>query len=199
MTNARFLFPIAALALAFADAGCNKTCHPSSPPSARPVELKLKWTPGEHIVEEFNTAQTILDDPPVKEDIILPSNPVRPGDTWPVKIQSHMGPLGTLDMSYNLTFKGWEMFGKRNCARIEISGGIETEPGGGPGPFGMTVTKGNVSGALWFDPEFGTVVSSKMNQDMTFLVTAHSMSPEPPQTSTNQLNQAIDFKVDSLE
>jgi Family of unknown function (DUF6263) len=325
--NARLLFPIAAIALAFAGAGCNKTGKlntPSlSPPPAGPVELKLKWTPGEHIVQEYDMDQTMqMNIPgqpaPMKQDMTmgqkfsltvvnsdpngghevemqflsahvamqmgtadinydsdkdsaagatnpfaqvfakiigskiqyfldasnniermegidelmngvaaddrtgvfkgmfndsyfkqimsfnryLPPNSVQPGDTWPVKVEVPMGPLGTLDMNYNLTFKGWEMLGKRNCARIEMSGNIETEPGASSCPMGMTLTipQGTVTGVLWFDPEFGMVVNSKLNQDMTMLMTMpKSAGPVAGQTITNQMSQVINFKVDSLE
>jgi Family of unknown function (DUF6263) len=325
--NARFLFPIIALALAFAGTGCNKSgklnTPSSSPPSAGPVELKLKWTPGEHVIQEYTMNQTMLmnipgQPEPMKQDMTmgqklsmtvvhaepdgsheveaeflgahvgmqmgkmnltydsdkdsaagatnpfakvfsriigckmqyyldasnniehmdgidelmdrvsdgdksgvfksvlnenyfkqmmdfnryLPPNPVQPGDTWPVKLQLPMGPLGTLDANYTMTFKGWETLGKRNCARIEISGDMATESGSSSGPMGMTMTipKGTVSGVLWFDPEFGMAVDSKLNQDMTMIMTIPKSERVPePQTITNQLSQVIDSKVDSLE
>lgn len=316
-----------ALAVAFAGTGCNKSSKlstPSSlPPSAGPVELKLKWSPGEHIAQEYTMDQTMLvnlpgQSEPMKQNMTmgqklsmtvihaepdgsheveakflgahvgmemgrinlnydsekdstadvtnplakvfarligckiqyyldasnnvehmdgidelvgrvsegdssgvfksmlnenyfkqmmnfnryLPPNPVQPGDKWPVKIQLPMGPLGAVDANYTMTFKGWEMLGKRNCARIEISGDMATESGASPGPMGMTMTipDGKVSGVLWFDPEFGMAVDSKLNQDMTMIMTIPKSANVPTdQTITNQLSQAVDFKVDSLE
>ncbi|MGH7980631.1 MAG: hypothetical protein ACREE6_14740, partial [Limisphaerales bacterium] len=136
----------------------------------------------------------------------LPSNPVQPGDSWPVKLEVPMASMGAMGMNYKLTFKGWEMVGKRNCARIEMTGDIQSKSGAGAGPMGMTIAipEGNLSGALWFDPELGATVSSKMNQDMTMLMSMPKrarpgLGATGPQTITNQLSQVIDFKVDSLE
>lgn len=58
------LYTALALALAMAAAGCGKTNKintPSTttPPASGPVELKLKWTPGEHIVQEMDMKMDI--------------------------------------------------------------------------------------------------------------------------------------------
>ena len=336
MTNimkTRLLISTTALAVALATAGCNKSSKLNTPstaaPPAGPVELKLKWTPGEHMVQEFSMDQTMLMNipgmaEPMKQDMtmgqrfsitvvnaeadgshelemkflgahvamemgkmsmnydsdkdsvadatnpltkvmaqiigskiqyfldasnnverieglkelreristgdrmgvmrsmfnedyfkrmmslnqFLPPNAVQPGDSWPAEIQFPMGPMGTMDVNYHLTFKGWEKSGERNCARIEMTGDIKTEPGGSAGPMGMTMTipKGTVTGVLWFDPEFGTAINSQMNQDMTMIMTMPKRTQPgmgggagPTQSITNQLSQVINFKVDSLE
>ncbi len=132
----------------------------------------------------------------------LPPGPVQTGDTWPVKIDVPLSTLGTMSMGYTFTFKGWEMHGPRNCARIEFSGTIESQPGRNNGPMGMamTIQNGTTTGVMWFDPEFGMVIDSNMQQDMTMLLTLPKNAQMQMGTSvlTNQLNQTINFKVDSL-
>jgi hypothetical protein len=133
-------------------------------------------------------------------DELLPQNPTQPGDSWSAKIEFPRGALGT----YNLIFRGWELIGKRNCARIEMNGDIRSDPMGRHGPMGatMTIPEGGVSGVIWFDPEIGAVLSGKIKINMTVLM-RESVRPGasafPTQTITNQLAQVIDFGVDSLE
>jgi hypothetical protein len=135
---------------------------------------------------------------------LLPPNPVQPGDTWQVQIQVPAG-FTTLSMDYTLTFTGWEKHGERNCARIDFTGTIQSQPGGNPNPMGMTmsVPEGNTSGVFWFDPEFGTAIDSKSNQEMTMVITLPSRAKQgmqggSTQTMTNELSQTVTFKVDSL-
>jgi hypothetical protein len=130
----------------------------------------------------------------------LPPKPVQPGDTWPLKTDLPLGALGTMKLDYTFTFVGWEKHGERNCARIEFSGSIQSDPNGSPGPMGMSITiqNGTSSGIFWFDPEFGIAVDTKLDQDMTMLMDIPTRGQKGSQTITNQLEQAVDIKLDSL-
>jgi hypothetical protein len=135
---------------------------------------------------------------------LLPSDPVQPGDNWETKIQVPAG-FAMLSIDYTLTFTRWEKHGERNCARIEYSGTMQSQPGGNPGAMGMTmsVPEGSTTGVFWFDPEFGTVIDSKANQEMTMVITVPTRGKQAASggstlTMTNQLSQVIAFKVDSL-
>jgi len=137
----------------------------------------------------------------------LPSKPVQPGDTWPAHMELPMTGMGTMTLDYNVTFKSWEMHGKRNCARLEFDGTIKLKPEATPAPNGLnlSIPEGNTSGVSWFDPELGIVIDSAVNQDMTVIMTL----PGNPQagagaagqgmTLTNQTSQTINIKLDSVK
>ena len=134
---------------------------------------------------------------------LLPPNPVQPGDTWPVKFDESSTMAGTISLNFTNTFKGWEMHGARNCARIEFSGTIESGPGGGIGPMGMamTIQNGQSTGVYWFDPEFGLPIDSNMSDDMTMTIDIpkRAQAQVGAATITSQVSQVINSKVDSLE
>jgi predicted small lipoprotein YifL len=133
----------------------------------------------------------------------MPSKAVAPGDTWPVQNEFPMGPLGNMALNYTFTFQGWEMHGKRNCARLEFVGTIKTTPDATAGSAGikMDIQDGSTSGVSWFDPELGITIETQMNQNMKMAMTF----PKNPKlktqipSMTNQLNQVLTIKLDSLE
>ena len=133
----------------------------------------------------------------------LPSKPVQPGDTWPIKIDIAMGDLGTMEMNYDFTFQSWEQHGKRNCARLEFQGTFKNKPDQNSKPAGMTMTiqDGNSSGISWFDPELGIIVETTVNQDikMTMTITMSQRGKTITQTMTNIMSQAITVKLDSVK
>jgi len=105
----------------------------------------------------------------------LPTNAVQPGDTWPVQLEIPLGMLGTMVMNYDFTFERWEMHGKRECARVEFQGTIQSKPGSGANPGGMvmSVQDGATSGIFWFDPELGITIDTTMNQNLTMDMQLH--------------------------
>jgi len=135
----------------------------------------------------------------------MPPKPVQPGDTWPVKQNYDMGPLGTLVMDFDCTLQGWEMHGKRNCARIEFQGTAKSTPGTNANPTGMSMTilDGNFSGVSWFDPELGITIDMTMNQDMKMAMTipmnGRGNAAAHTQTMTNIMSQVITMKLDSVK
>jgi len=135
----------------------------------------------------------------------MPPKSVQPGDTWPVKQNYEMGPLGTLVMDFDCTLQRWEMHGKRNCARIEFQGTAKSTPGTNANPTGMSMSilEGNFSGVSWFDPELGITIDMTMNQDMKMAMTipmnGRGNAAARNQTITNIMNQVITMKLDSVK
>ncbi len=132
----------------------------------------------------------------------LPPDPVQPGDTWPVKITEPSANTGPITMDFTFTFKDWEMHGPRSCARVEVTGTMESEPGGTTGPNGIMVTlqDGTATGVYWWDPEFGMPIDSNLKVDTTVLVAfpKRMQAQIGAAVMTNQLSQVITTKVDSL-
>jgi len=137
----------------------------------------------------------------------MPPNPVQPGDTWPVHMEFPMATMGTMVMAYDVTFQSWEMHGKRNCARLEFTGTIQTKPDPNEKPGGMSISilNGNSSGVSWFDPELGITIDTKMNQDMTMVIQIPMNGRVKPgaapkiQSITNQMNQVMTIKLESVK
>jgi len=138
----------------------------------------------------------------------LPSKPVQPGDTWPVQLEIPMGPIGTMEMNYTVTFQSWEQHGKRTCARLEFEGTLKSKPDSNSKPAGMTMTisDGNASGVSWFDPELGTIIETTANQDMKMNMTM-TMPANPrgntaagkTQTFTSLMKQVVTVKLESVK
>ena len=141
----------------------------------------------------------------------LPPKAVQPGDTWPVQLEFPMGGFGTMVMNFNFTLAKWEMHGKRNCARMEFQGTITTKPdtnstdtNSSPTGMTMSIPDGNTSGVSWFDPELGITIDTTMNQDMTLAMSfprnprAKPGPSNPTMTMTNQMNQVLNIKLDSV-
>jgi len=137
----------------------------------------------------------------------LPSKPVQPGDTWPVQMEIAMGPLGTMQMDYTITFQSWEQHGKRTCARLEFQGTVNSKPDSNSKPAGMTmsISDGNTSGVSWFDPELGMVIDTTANQDMKMNMTmpvnprGNTAAAGKTQTITSIMKQEITIKLESVK
>lgn len=143
----------------------------------------------------------------MSSSLYLPPKPVAPGDSWPVRLEIPMDPLGTLVLDYTFTLERWEMHGKRNCARMEFQGTIETKPGPDASAMGMTMAlhDGTTSGVSWFDPELGITIDSLIHQDLTMTM-SFPKNPRPKpgtpvqmQTITNQMSQVLNVKLDSVK
>jgi hypothetical protein len=140
----------------------------------------------------------------------LPRQAVQPGDTWPVQMEIPMATMGTMVMAYDVTLQGWEMHGKRNCARLEFRGTMQTkpDPNAKAGAMSISILDGNTSGAAWFDPELGITIDTKMNQDLKMVVRVPipqrakaGAKPAAPQMQsiTNQMSQVMTIKLESVK
>ena len=135
----------------------------------------------------------------------MPPQPVQPGDTWPINQSFELGPFGTMVVNSDCTLQGWEMHGKRNCARIEFQGTLKSSPGTNANPTGisMTILDGNSSGVSWFDPELGISIDATINQDlkmaMTIPMNGRGNAAARTQTMTNIMNSVITMKLDSVK
>ena len=98
----------------------------------------------------------------------LPRQAVRPGDTWPFRMDMAMSPLGTVTTDYTVTFQSWEQHWKRNCARLEIRSTIKTKSNRESNAAGVSVSscEGTGSRVAWFDPELGMIIETTGNYDM---------------------------------
>ncbi len=137
----------------------------------------------------------------------MPPKAVQPGDTWPVKQNFEMGPMGTMNMDFDCTFQKWEMHGKRNCARIEFQGTIHSSPGTNANLGGMTISTmdGDTAGVSWFDPELGITIDTTMNQNVNMVMNMPMNPRGSPgargrtQSITNQMNQVMNIKLVSVK
>ena len=140
----------------------------------------------------------------------MPRKAVQPGDAWPVQMEIPMATMGIIVMSYDVTFQSWEMHGKRNCARMEFRGTMQTKPDPNAKPGGMSISilDGNTSGVSWFDPELGITIDTQMNQDMKMVIRVPipqrakaGGKPAAPlvQSITNQMNQGMTIKLESVK
>jgi hypothetical protein len=138
----------------------------------------------------------------------LPSKPVELGDTWPVQLEMPMGPIGTLEMNFTVTFQSWEQHGKRTCARLEFEGTLKSKPGTSPKTGGMTmsISDGKASGVSWFDPELGASIETTVNQDLKMNMTM--TMPSTPrenaaagktQTFTTLMKEVVNIKLESVK
>jgi len=137
----------------------------------------------------------------------MPPKAVQPGDTWPMRVEFPMATMGTMVLDYTITFQSWEMHGKRNCARLEFSGTIQTkpDPNAKPGDMSISITDGNAFGASWFDPELGITIDTKLNQDMKVTIRLPQNPRAKPgnaaqmQNITSQMNQVMTIKLVSVK
>lgn len=139
----------------------------------------------------------------------MPPNAVQPGDTWPVHMEFPMATMGTMALDYTFTLQRWEMHGKRNCARLEFTGTIQTkpDPDAKPGGMSISINDGSSSGTSWFDPELGITIDTTMNQDMK--IAMQIPQPQNPkakpgaaartQSITGQMTQAMTIKLVSVK
>lgn len=99
---------------------------------------------------------------------VLPSNPVASGSSWPVSLNTAVIPVGTLPSNAIAAFAGLEEKNGRECAKLEFSGPLNPEAKPGVGLLGaMTLEKGTLSGATWFDPRSGTLTESTNRSVLT--------------------------------
>jgi hypothetical protein len=97
----------------------------------------------------------------------FPTNAVRPGDTWPLKMDVPTGPAGKISIEATVAFKGWQEHDQHKCAVLQSMGTFNGTAGQGNGPLAnMSIENGTVSSSAWFDPELGALVESSADQSM---------------------------------
>jgi len=136
----------------------------------------------------------------------FPQQPVKPGDSWPLQFDVEAPMLGTIKLDLNNTFKGWESRENRKCAAIDFNGTMNSKGGPNAGAMGMrmTIEDGKLSGKTWFDPQLGTAVETRMDQDMVMHISRAArtnLAGASPalQTMTNQTKQIVVIKLVELE
>ena len=114
----------------------------------------------------------------MKQGRDLPARLVKPGATWPSRIEITMGPLGKVRLDQKYTFKGWEQHEQRRCAALTFTGSIGANTGDPNNAIGvaMSVSGGQSSGKLWFDPARGMIIDTQIDQTIQMRMKA----PAPP-------------------
>jgi hypothetical protein len=120
----------------------------------------------------------------------LPPNPVKKGDSWPLKTELNVPVLGAMNIDVTYTFSGWEEREKRKCAIIDFAGTMSSKGGAAAAPaqgMNMKLESGKLSGKTWFDSELGHPVETSIDQDMVL----HMTMPMPRnRANTNAAAQA---------
>ncbi len=125
----------------------------------------------------------------------LPDKPVKIGETWPLKLEVALGPLGSVVMNSDYTFKNWEQHNDHKCALLQFTGTLSAADTGSA-ENAMAIDGGKTSGKLWFDPALGMVVDSVAEEGMTVKVTAqgHSLTTKVNAKVRNKLINISDAK-----
>lgn len=140
-------------------------------------------------------------------NLFMPPKAVQPGAAWPVHIEFPMGTMGTMVVDDNFTFRNWEMHGERDCAHLEFQGTLTNKPDANANPDRMSVsiTKGEVSGMSWFDPELGITIDTTMNLNLNMVITVPMHRRGNPgaavrrQNIPDQMKQTIAIKLISVK
>lgn len=130
----------------------------------------------------------------------LPDKTVKPGDSWPLKIEVALGPLGTLVMNSQYTFKGWDQHNDHKCALLEFTGTLSAaDTGAAANP--MSIEGGKTSGKIWFDPALGMEIDRLTQESMTVKVTAQGqkVTTKVNAKSENKLVKITDAKEVSAQ
>jgi hypothetical protein len=103
---------------------------------------------------------------------VLPDLPVNRGDSWPVKLEVNLGPMGIMNMDLNYTFRDWEQHESRRCTRLEYTGVLSLKSAASDSPVAMKMDNGRASGNTWFDPGLGMVVDTAGDHAMKLNITS---------------------------
>lgn len=123
---------------------------------------------------------------------MLPPKPVKIGDTWPVKIEVKAGPIGTIEMTMNHLFKGWEQQANRKTARLDYTGTISAKPGTTSPEMGeVSIKTSKMAGKSWFDPAVGMVVEGSGEHEMII-----KFSPAGQEITTKVTQQVANKLLD---
>ncbi|MDB6067027.1 MAG: hypothetical protein JWR26_3235 [Pedosphaera sp.] len=123
----------------------------------------------------------------------LPDKPVKVGDTWPVKTELNMGPMGVMLLNSTFTFKRWEQHDNRKCALFESTGDISAKSAGDSQSGAMNVENGKTSSKIWFDPALGMVIDTEVHQEMSIKIDVQG------QSLASKINQVINNKLVKVE
>jgi hypothetical protein len=134
----------------------------------------------------------------------MPSKAVKPGDSWSFQRELAMGPYGTVNVDYTVSFQGWEEHEKRNCARLEFQGTIKAKPDPNSNLTGTSVKsfEGNISAVAWFDPQLGMGIEIVKKTDMKLILNIPNTpagNPGIPGSMQGTTYQWSDVETTTLE
>jgi hypothetical protein len=115
----------------------------------------------------------------------LPTNPVRVGESWTVRMRSVAGLYTGAAVDLTYTFRGWQTHENANCARFDFTG--NTRPTRSTSNNRTSTTSSSeeaeIEGTVWFSPELGVPVEMLVNQSIARNATSTKMPR--PQGGTN--------------
>lgn len=95
----------------------------------------------------------------------LPTNPVRVGESWIVRLRSGLGLYNNAPTDLTYTFRGWQFHEGTNCARFDFAGNNRSDSASGRGTSSSEDTE--IEGTIWFSPDLGVPVEMMVNQSIT--------------------------------
>lgn len=137
---------------------------------------------------------------------VVPSDPVRVGETWKREFERTLPGFGEVVQTTTYTFEGIEEVDGENCAKIVSLARSEPAVGGGMNPavanlLADALRDAEVKGAILFSLDRGRLVSQELSMSMSI------ESPPPPSpmldpeqgplaATTHQIRQSIEIKLE---
>jgi hypothetical protein len=128
----------------------------------------------------------------------FPDKPVQVGESWPYRVEVPAGGIGKIIVDSTITFKRWEDHEQKKFAVLETAGALSSRALPQPGATAtMSIEQGTVKGTSWFDPEFGALIESAVEQSMRL---SGVIPPTPgghptPVAFTSDVEQIVTVKL----
>jgi len=100
----------------------------------------------------------------VLEDTV-PSRVVKLGDRWTIQLKVPSNG-GNLNVDIKCAFKNWEQRASHKCMHITYTGSISAGRDPAASTLRVTIEKGKISGDVWFDPVWETMVGSAQDVNL---------------------------------
>lgn len=124
------------------------------------------------------------------------TKPVKPGESWPFKLDVPMGPMGTLSLDMTVKFKEWGTRQQLKCAVLETTGTMKGSPAKEAGPMGkFSIDQGKVQGTAWFDPEGGKLIESLALQNLKVSGEIPGQGGNDGARFTSEIGQKVSLKL----
>ncbi|HMP79296.1 MAG TPA: DUF6263 family protein [Pirellulaceae bacterium] len=104
--------------------------------------------------------------------IVFPEGPVAVGDSWETSESVEMPPMGKMNMTNRLTYKGTESVDGKRLHRIDVDTKIDMNVADNEMGFSIEVTKASGKSTIYFDNEAGCVAKQNGSQDMEMSIDA---------------------------
>jgi hypothetical protein len=127
----------------------------------------------------------------------FPDRPVQAGESWPYRIEVPAGGIGKIVVDSTITFKQWEDHEQKKFAVLETAGTLTSVALQSGATATMSIDRGTVNSRSWFDPEFGALIESAVEQSMQL---SGVVPPTPgghstPVAFTSDIDQKVTVKL----